>query len=942
MNNTVVRVLLVEDSVSDADVLQEMLHQTGLGSLEFTWVERLDEALSRLCQETFDVLLLDLSLPDSTGSDTFLRVRNAAPQVPIVVLTGVEDEHLGLEAVRHGVQDYLVKGRADDRQVARAIRYAIERNRGEEAIRRSQNALLELIERSPFGTYIVDSQFRIAQMNTASQNGAFRNVRPVVGRDFAEAMRILWPEPVAAEIIGHFRHTLETGEPYYSPRFINPRRDAAIVESYEWELHRMTLPDGQYGVICYYYDSTKLRETEAALRRAKEEWERTFDSVPDMIAIMDDRHRILRANRAMAERLGCTPEECIGEICYECVHGTNAPPALCPHVRMLVDGQGHSVEIHEERLGGDFMVSTTPLLDDRGERTGAVHVARDITERKKREDELNRLNRTLKALGRSNQALIRAGNETEFLNEACRIIVEDCGHSMVWIGYAEEDEARSVRPMAYAGFEEGYLETLKVTWADTERGHGPTGTAIRTGKPCACPDMLTDPKFAPWREEAVNRGYASSLVLPLLTDGKAFGAITIYFRQTGVVSEHELRLLTELADDVAYGIGIMRLREAHSRAEAAMRSSEERLATFAAATFEGIILSDDGHIVDCNEQFAQMVGCGPEELKGVAIGDLIVPEDRERVMENIQLGRESLVEHGMLRKDGTRIVVEAHGRALSATASRQRHTAVRDITARKQAEEALRQARDQLEQRVLERTTELRATYEELKSAMTEQRRLEAEILEISNSERQRIGQDLHDGLTQHLNGILYMSETLRQRLIEHLTVKPSELARLTDLLRDGVTQSRDLAYGLNPVGVEPDGLVVALKRFAVTVRETFKIPCRLEDSQPITLRDDKVATHLYRIAQESVQNAIKHGKATRVMMKLRETDNLITFEVRDNGVGLADGVKAHSGMGLHIMRYRARACGGSLIVRKGPRGGTWVICSVPRIASEEGQPHEK
>ena len=144
------------------------------------------------------------------------------------------------------------------------------RKRAEEAVKRSQKTFAELIERSPFGTYVVDSQFRIAMMNASSQEGAFRNVRPIIGRDFAEAMRILWPEPVAVEIIGHFRHTLDTGEPYYSPPFINPRHDAEIVESYEWELHRMTLPDGQYGVICYYYDSTKLRKAEMALRRSEE------------------------------------------------------------------------------------------------------------------------------------------------------------------------------------------------------------------------------------------------------------------------------------------------------------------------------------------------------------------------------------------------------------------------------------------------------------------------------------------------------------------------------------------------------------------------------------------------------------------------------------------------------------------------------------------------
>ncbi len=164
------------------------------------------------------------------------------------------------------------------RGFSKITRDITERKRAEEALERNQKTFVELIERSPFGTYVVDSQFRIAMMNGFSQEGAFHNVRPVIGRDFAEAMRILWPEPVAAEIIGHFRHTLDTGEPYYSPRFINPRQDVEIVEAYEWELHRMTLPDGQYGVVCYYYDSTKLREAEEALRGSEERLRVALDS----------------------------------------------------------------------------------------------------------------------------------------------------------------------------------------------------------------------------------------------------------------------------------------------------------------------------------------------------------------------------------------------------------------------------------------------------------------------------------------------------------------------------------------------------------------------------------------------------------------------------------------------------------------------------------------
>jgi PAS domain S-box-containing protein len=143
-----------------------------------------------------------------------------------------------------------------------------QRKQAEEQLIHNQKTFSELVERAPFGIYVVDSRFCIAHMNISSQNDAFRNVRPLIGRNFSEAMHTLWHESVAEEIIGHFRHTLETGDPYYSPRFTNPRQDVEITESYEWELHRITLPDGQHGVICYYFDSTKLRNAELALQEA--------------------------------------------------------------------------------------------------------------------------------------------------------------------------------------------------------------------------------------------------------------------------------------------------------------------------------------------------------------------------------------------------------------------------------------------------------------------------------------------------------------------------------------------------------------------------------------------------------------------------------------------------------------------------------------------------
>jgi signal transduction histidine kinase len=183
----------------------------------------------------------------------------------------------------------------------------------------------------------------------------------------------------------------------------------------------------------------------------------------------------------------------------------------------------------------------------------------------------------LRALSNSSHAMVRATDEGSFLADVCRIVVEDCGHAMVWIGYADDGPDKAIRPVAHAGFEAGYLETLHLTWADSERGRGPTGTAIRTGRTSACANMQTDPRFAPWREEAIRRGYASSIVCPLIADGRVLGAITIYSREEDPFLEDERRLIEELARDLSHGIASLRERAARREAEQAVRESEARL-----------------------------------------------------------------------------------------------------------------------------------------------------------------------------------------------------------------------------------------------------------------------------------------------------------------------------------------------------------------------------
>lgn len=159
------------------------------------------------------------------------------------------------------------------------------------------------------------------------------------------------------------------------------------------------------GYIGHTLDVTERKRMEEALARAKEEWERTFDAVPDLISILDKKHRIVRVNKAMADKLKAKPEDMIGITCYSCVHGGDGPLPSCPHSCLLADGKEHIVEVYEERLGGYFLVSTSPLYDAEGNLTGSVHVARDITERKRAEDELRKKDRELEAKNRELQRL---------------------------------------------------------------------------------------------------------------------------------------------------------------------------------------------------------------------------------------------------------------------------------------------------------------------------------------------------------------------------------------------------------------------------------------------------------------------------------------------------------------------------------------------------------
>jgi sigma-B regulation protein RsbU (phosphoserine phosphatase) len=201
-----------------------------------------------------------------------------------------------------------------------------------------------------------------------------------------------------------------------------------------------------------------------------------------------------------------------------------------------------------------------------------ANVLGSAIERQHAEAELWRINQAQRALSKCNQALVRATDERGLLQQVCDIVVGDAGYRFCWVGSAEDDAAKSVRPLAKAGFEAGYLDILKVTWADTEWGRGPTGTCLRTRQTVVARNIATDPTMGPWREEALKRGYVSSVSIPLLLGSSVFGALMIYGSEPEAFGAEEVKLLTELASDLAFGIVTLRTRVARSRAEEEIRT----------------------------------------------------------------------------------------------------------------------------------------------------------------------------------------------------------------------------------------------------------------------------------------------------------------------------------------------------------------------------------
>ncbi|MHC4067942.1 MAG: PAS domain S-box protein, partial [Planctomycetota bacterium] len=550
--------------------------------------------------------------------------------------------------------------------------------------------------------------------------------------------------------------------------------------------------------------------------------------------------------------------------------------------RYLRTGQarlvGKTVELTGKRREGTMFPLEATVSEVRlpGRRlfTG---IFRDITERKRADEALRLDEARLEALVKLNDMAEAPFRQVaDFaLEEAVRVTTSKMG----FLGFMSDDESvMTIHAWSTGAMQECAIGEKPKVFAIADAGLW--GEVIRQRQPIVVNDYLG---MKIWKQ-GFPEGHAQIwrfLGVPLF-DGKRIVAVAAVANKQDDYEDADIRQLTLLIT------GVWRVLQ-RQRAREALRTSEER--EFASDCIYW--RSPDGDVLYVSPGCAELTGYTPEEFcASPRLFDTVVhPEDRAlwEQHEHAALADDSpqTLEFRIVTKTGElrwvshvcRPIHDAAGRFLGVRGSN------RDIT---------------------------------------ERRRLEEEILEISRREEQRIGQDLHDVVGQRLTGIAFLIKALQRRLAEQTLPEASAAAEIASMASETIIETRTLAKGLCPVDLTADGLMTALQEHAANVEELYDIVCTFKCDRPVLVHEGAVATHLYRIAQEAVNNATKHAQAQRIEITIAADDERrVTLTVRDDGVGLPDDFDRTDGMGLRIMNYRARMIGATLDVSRNRGGGT-------------------
>jgi len=575
-----------------------------------------------------------------------------------------------------------------------------------------------------------------------------------------------------------------------------------------------------------------------------------------------------------------------------------------------------------------------------------AHLQIEIAERKRAEKNLQHLNRELQAISNCNQALMRTGDEQTLLNEICRLICDKAGYRMAWVGYAEHDEAKTVRPVAWAGVEDGYLAAANLTWADTEHGRGPAGTAVRSGATACIQDFVTDPQAAPCRENALQRGYRSCIALALKDpDSKVFGTLIIYSAEPNTFTLDEIRLLEELAGDLAFGITVLRARIELKQAEA----TRTQLAAIVEFSNDAIVgKTPDGIITHWNKSAERIYGYSTENIIGKPVTVLAPPSRHAEIREMLEEIRKGGIvvnhESERIRKDGVLIHVavtlspikDASGNIIGIS------TITRDITEHKRNAEELSRYKDHLEEEVQQRTEDLI---------------LARNAAEAANRAKSVFLSSMSHELRTPLNAILGFSNLMSKNaqmpgsLRQNLDIIKRSGEHLLTLINDVLEMAKIEAgrVQLENTPFDLGGMVRDVTDMMLVRAEEKGLFLLIDQSSrfPRYVAGDE--SRLRQVLINLIGNAIKFTEQGGITLRLstrRNSFSHLMIEIEDSGPGIAPEHRQRifepfvqlnsqrdnkgTGLGLSITRQFVQLMGGSIGLDSTPGKGSLFRLDLP------------
>ena len=496
-------ILIVEDSLVEAEMLRRILVKAGY---QVRLAKNGLEGLQSLTEQHCSLVISDIQMPLMDGYELCRKIKHDEGlwNIPVILVSVLSEPEDIIQSLNVGADSYLTKPCVEANLLARIhslLAIPLQRSRSEE--RRTEQV---------------------------EYNGKHHTI----SADSRQALNLL---------LSMYENTLAQNQ----------------------ELIRI---QNQLNLLNDSLEN-QVQERTAALQESEARYKRITDGLTDYqytVQIESGKVAKTTQSQACAAVTGYTVEEfAVNPNLWIQMVAPEDRDLVLDHVRQILAGM--DVQPMEHRIirkdGETRWVSDTTILfkDSSGKLLSYDGVIKDITERKQAESMLNHVNRALSTISAVNRQLVYANEESGLLQAICKAVVERGGYRMAWVGYVQQDEKKSVIAVAHAGHDEGYLDEIDITWAETERGMGPTGRAIRSGTTQLSQDFVNDPRHLPWRNSALKNGYAASIALPLIdSTGKVFGTLTVYAEELHAFTPAEVDLLEEMAGDLAFGVRTMHVR----------------------------------------------------------------------------------------------------------------------------------------------------------------------------------------------------------------------------------------------------------------------------------------------------------------------------------------------------------------------------------------------